>query len=160
MKSIFVFMLALISITAQAQFRQTKNPGIIKYDFNNYSGKPILKGWLFSDSTYRKLYYSYEAADSVIDYYKQQSENIKQTESTFRLTTAAWKDKSKADSVHIAKQDKSFQDLVVELNKSTALSTTAIDEAKHRVPVITVVEISAACAVLGLITGFLIGAAK
>lgn len=59
---------------AQDSTKTVTNRNIIKYNYATYSGKPIKKGWLFSDSEYKKLYNSYTAMDSLINYFEMQRE--------------------------------------------------------------------------------------
>lgn len=84
MAKLITILLLFISQFALAQFRQnsettqTPRTDIIKYDFNTYTGTPIKTGWLFDDATYKKLYVSYNAADSLLKAFDQYDKMIQQ----------------------------------------------------------------------------------
>jgi len=102
-----------ISVSAFGQFNGKKN-SIVKYDYATYSGKPIQKGWLFSDSTYRALYKSYNAADTMMVYFEKQGERLEKIANEFNSLKVEFNQKAKDDNAMIVSQ----QQTIGELKKS------------------------------------------
>lgn len=122
MKNIIIIVLLLISQISLAQINQSnKKPGIIKYDFSTYKGDPIKTGWLFSDSTYRKLYTSYNAADTTIRYFVEQGQRLERIAKEFGGLKEEYDAKAEADQAIIMGQQET-------IGKLNTLLTNAIDD--------------------------------
>lgn len=113
MAKIITFLLLVISISANAQFRQANNPtprtDIIRYDFNTYQGTPIKTGWLFDDVTYKKLYTSYNAADSLIATLQQYQDTFQKLDTANKILIANYAERIKDKDILIAKQNDDFK---------------------------------------------------
>jgi len=107
MKNIIIIALMLSIQVAFAQSNQKKS-GIIKYDFSTYIGTPIKTGWLFNDSTYRKLYISYKAADTTIAYFQKQAERMDKIISEFQYLKKEYDLKAEKDHELIINQQKTI----------------------------------------------------
>lgn len=70
----------LCAFSASAQFNNNTRTDIVRYNFNTYKGTPIKDGWLFDDITYKKLYASYTAADSLIAAFEEYKALAKKTD--------------------------------------------------------------------------------
>ncbi len=117
MKSILIIIIAIFitSSTSIAQFRQS---GITKYDYQTYKGTPIQKGWLFSDSTYRKLYKSYAAADTMVTYFEKQGIRLENLANSFESVKKEYSEKAYADLDLILEQQKTIGTLTTSFNSS------------------------------------------
>lgn len=118
MERIITILLFLISTITFAQNTAQPRVDIIKYDFNNYKGTPIQKGWLFDDVTYKKLYFSYNAADSLIKSFEKYNEMIKKLDSLNKQLPLQYEGRIKIKDDVIADQQRSIKDLNDLLNTS------------------------------------------
>lgn len=158
MKNIIVIALLLIAQVSLAQINQNnKKPGIVKYDFSIYKGDPIKTGWLFSDSTYRKLYTSYNAADTTIRYFQEQGQRLEKIANDFTGLKKQYDDKAAADQKLILDQQ-------TDIGKLNTLLTSATDDnekmlkqfwkiGKVRLHKGTTISIGASALLLGYMAG-------
>lgn len=117
MKNLLTILLVAITLTTFAQTDTTKakvKPVIIKYDFGTYTGNPVKKGWLFDDATYRMLYRSYTAADTMVNYYEEQAKRFETLSGTFIDLKKEYDAKAANDQTLILSQ----QTTIGELNNS------------------------------------------
>lgn len=126
MKNLIVVILILVAQVSWAQINQStkKSPGVIRYDFNTYNGDPIKTGWLFNDSTYRKLYISYKAADTTINYLQKQGERLERIANEFGSLKEEYDRKAEVDRAMIMDQ----RETIGKLN--TMLTSSQDDNAK------------------------------
>lgn len=120
MKKIFTFILVALSIHVNAQFRQgsTVKTNIIRYNFDTYQGTPIKTGWLFDDATYKKLYVSYNAADSLIKSFEKYQITMRNYDSANIEMLHVYETRIKEKDDLILKQNTDFNNLNTDLNKS------------------------------------------
>jgi hypothetical protein len=120
MERIIIVMLLFVSTLTFAQTDNTnvQRNDILKYDFNLYKGVPIQKGWLFNDDTYKKLYVSYNAADSLMKSFETYNKMIKKLDSLNKQIPLQYKERIRLKDAAITVQSKSISDLNILLNTS------------------------------------------
>jgi len=159
MKNLIVVILILVAQVSWAQINQNnkKSPGVVKYDFNTYKGDPIKTGWLFSDSTYRKLYISYKAADTTITYFQKQGERLERIASEFSGLKDEYDQKAEADQTLIMNQQETIGKLNVLLTQSTDDNAKMLKQfwkiGKVRLHKGTTISIGASALLLGYMAG-------
>lgn len=118
---LLILMLAAVSVYGQNEPKPT-NREIIKYNFGTYTGTPIERGWLFSDSEYKKLYKSYTAMDSLTNYFEIQRQVSKTIdEMNFKLGEFQSERSLKKDELILVQQE-TIGNLRIEIKNATDLN--------------------------------------
>lgn len=145
-----------MSTMAVAQFRQPRTD-IVKYDYATYQGTPIKTGWLFDDETYKKLYTSYNAADSLIKAFEHYEKMMADIEKLNKKVIAGYDTRILEKDSTIAKNEKELKDLNDLLKKSNdnveKFSKQFIHIGKWRIHKGTAFSVG----VSSLVVGYLIG---
>lgn len=161
MERIITILLLFVSTFAFAQTTSTEpvqsRTDIIRYDFNSYKGTPIQKGWLFNDETYQKLYFSYNAADSLIKSFEAYNKVIKKLDSLNKQLPLQYESRIKDKDDVIAKQQTNIKDL----NDLLKTSNENVEKIQKQFITIGKIKIHKGTAIKvglsGLVVGYLIG---
>lgn len=114
------YFLAVIFITVAASVSAQINQrtDIIKFDFNTYQGTPIQKGWLFNESSYKKLYVSYNSIDSLMDAFQRYTQMMKKMDSLNQIVNNDYQDRIKIKDLEIDGLKKAVLDSKTLLDQS------------------------------------------
>jgi hypothetical protein len=153
---ILIISFILCSFFANAQINSQRSD-IVKYDFSTYKGIPIQKGWLFDDITYKKLYTSYTAADSLIqtfENYKRMRDKLDSANQKIIVTQElriADKDKIIAG---LEKDSKDLDDLLKKSNDNVEkLQKQFITIGKIKIHKGTAIKVGLAFGAMGYLVG-------
>lgn len=115
MAKIITLLLICCCFVSHAQFNQNittvPRTDIVKFDFSTYNGTPIKKGWLFTEDAYKKLYVSYNAADSLIKAFDQYETMIQQMDTLHKQVVANYEKRIVDKDLLIKKQNDDFNRL-------------------------------------------------